>query len=133
MLVGPMLNWIRLLFRRQREEKIAKIEKRIREHTQYLRQQHWSLKTWKPSPALRGQDGHTTQYHGQEYDPSQFELIENGWDHDHCEFCWVTIDANHREGAETEGYTNGIYWICSECYQRYIVEGKDPKSKFYRA
>ena len=55
------------------------------------------------------------------------------WDHDHCEFCWATIDASPKEGVEIEGYTDGIYWICSECYQKYIVEGKDPKSRFYRA
>lgn len=122
-----MLKKIKSLFTGKRAERIAKIEKHIREHTQYLRRQQWSLKKWKPSPSLRRQDGYENKYYGQEFDSSQFELIENGWDHDHCEFCFTTIDAHPREGVETEGYTDGIHWICSECYRKYIVEGKDQK------
>jgi hypothetical protein len=128
-----MWKKIKSLFRGKRAQRIDKIEKLLRERTQYFRQQQWSLKKWTPSPTLRRQDGYENKYYGQEFDSSQFELIENGWDHDHCEFCSVKIDAHPREGVETEGYTDGIYWICSECYRKYIVEGKEQKSIFIPA
>ena len=45
-------------------------------------------------------------------------------DHDHCEFCWISInkplpDAPESENYVTEGYCTGDerIWICKKCFE----------------
>src|SRR5262249_17756355 len=77
-------------------------------------------KTFHPYPCLRSiaplneDGGHLWgPYWGQPFDPRVFELVEGGWDHEHCDVCWARIE----DGA--------IYWsndgpehvdLCSTCY-----------------
>jgi hypothetical protein len=46
---------------------------------------------------------------------SKWLTLKETWDHDHCKFCWETLDASTEALAYcTEDY---YYWICEECYQ----------------
>ncbi len=60
-----------------------------------------------------------------------YKAYREGWDHDHCEFCWVKfMDADDlesqpkQEDVRTVGYTttedhrNGAdyHWICADCF-----------------
>ncbi|GAH08333.1 unnamed protein product, partial [marine sediment metagenome] len=71
----------------------------------------WTRKKWKKVPALVSKDGKgLKKYYGQKYDPKYFDLVEDGWDHDHCEICMWPI-------SENEGYDIGYFdgdsdWIC---------------------
>jgi hypothetical protein len=55
-------------------------------------------------------------YDGGSYDPTQFELVEGMWDHEHCSICFFTI---------TEGFT---YWesdsriklLCDACHEAFL-------------
>ncbi len=52
-------------------------------------------------------------YHGEAYDTSKFDLVEDMWDHEHCSVCWFTIK---------DGYTywengNRIKLLCDACYE----------------
>src|SRR5205807_1248261 len=47
------------------------------------------------------------------------EVIKNGWDHEHCALCWVTISVNPED--QHEGYTDGKDWICVACFQQYVA------------
>lgn len=87
----------------------------------YLRQLKWTYKIWKPTPALIDKSGGSSrQYLGQQFDPKCFDLIEDGWTHDHCEICFTTI-SNKAGYGETEGYvTENDDWICEECYSLFI-------------
>jgi hypothetical protein len=40
-----------------------------------------------------------------------------GWDHDHCEFCWVEFAAREDPDIQREGYTTDdeYHWICADC------------------
>jgi len=42
----------------------------------------------------------------------------DGWDHDHCEFCWAEISTLVGDHADAEeGYvTADDSWICSSCF-----------------
>jgi hypothetical protein len=40
------------------------------------------------------------------------------WDHEHCELCWQKI--SEYPSDQPEGYTDGYYWLCLECYHKYI-------------
>jgi len=46
---------------------------------------------------------------------SKWVTLQEGWDHDHCEFCHETLCASTEVPAYcTEDYYS---WICEECYQ----------------
>lgn len=47
---------------------------------------------------------------------STYKVIDEDWDHDHCEFCFAKFSKNI-EGALKEGYkTQDERWICTECF-----------------
>ena len=81
----------------------------------------WTLKAWQASPALFAKDGGpSTKFHGQSFDAAKYELIEDGWSHDHCPFCWVTICDDPVPEYVSEAYTNGYDWVCPDCYAKYL-------------
>jgi hypothetical protein len=44
-------------------------------------------------------------------------LIENGWDHEHCELCWEKIGY----GGQASGfYSSEKNWVCENCYENYV-------------
>lgn len=48
----------------------------------------------------------------------QYVKYGEGWDHDHCEFCWAKFmeapnDALHEGYATPDNYR----WICIECFE----------------
>jgi hypothetical protein len=87
----------------------------------YLRQSIWTYKIWKPTPALIDKSGGSSrQYVGQKFDPKYFDLVADGWTHDHCEVCFQTI-SNIEDYGDADGYEseNGD-WICKDCYDLFI-------------
>jgi hypothetical protein len=56
-----------------------------------------------------------TDYQGEPYDKSEFELIEGMWDHDHCSICWFTI----KDGFTYWENTNRIKLLCDACYEAF--------------
>jgi hypothetical protein len=54
-------------------------------------------------------------YRGQDYDPEEFELVEGGWDHEHCHLCGAHIDDGDSYWAnEDEDW--GLVDLCAKCY-----------------
>lgn len=41
-----------------------------------------------------------------------------GWDHDHCEFCWIEFNEEPLPETRQIGYCtrDEYYWICDECF-----------------
>lgn len=91
--------------------------------------QEWHLKKWKKQPALVSKSGKEIQfYYGQDFAPETFDLIENAWEHDHCEFCWITIsDCVHNKCIQ-EAYESDDGWICPDCYEHLIINQEDPET-----
>lgn len=93
----------------------------LREAVESAKTANWMLREWKPRPALISK-GHVSDYHGQRFDPSKTQLVEDGWSHDHCEICWWSLyksdDPAHGQGYTTDGHI----WICSECHGLFIQE-----------
>ena len=82
----------------------------------------WEQKQWHAGPALVQPNGIVTQYAGQPHDPSKSALVQDAWDHDHCEICWWKLyqadDIEH-----SIGYTDGRNWVCTECYTQFLAPG----------
>ena len=86
-----------------------------------LRQSRWNLETWRPSAALFSKNGRlSAKFRGQPYDPQQYELVPDGWEHDHCPFCWATICDYPSEKFLAKAYTNGYDWVCPDCFATYL-------------
>ena len=50
--------------------------------------------------------------------------FRDGWDHDHCEFCWAKfslIEGDLHRGYSTE---DGYRWICEDCFRDFKDEFK---------
>lgn len=100
-------------------------EKERDEMVEAFKKDNWTLQKWTMQPALVARDGRQIAfYHGQEYDAEKFDLVLDGWGHDHCELCFKTITDFVREDAKApvvdEGYTNGDSWVCCECFRKYL-------------
>jgi hypothetical protein len=88
---------------------------------QRLRRSTWTLKPWSASAALFARDGSaSSKFHGQAFDPDEYDLIEEGWSHDHCPFCSVTICDAGDPGYVSEAYTNGYDWVCPSCHAKHL-------------
>ena len=99
----------------------------IQEEIDWCRQRPWVKQRWTPTAALVQKNGTTSQYIGQEYDPNDYDLIEDGWTHDHCSICWFTLHESE-VSEENTGWTDGKRkWLCCECYEKFI-EG-NPKRR----
>ncbi|MGA2177012.1 MAG: hypothetical protein ABSH38_18715 [Verrucomicrobiota bacterium] len=85
-----------------------------------IRDRHFEQRTFSSRPALVAKEplnGHRMwkDYHGEQYDKSEFDLVEGMWDHEHCSVCWFTIK---------DGYT---YWendrriklLCDACHEAF--------------
>jgi len=88
----------------------------------YLRGLRRTFKIWELSSALIEKSGGSSrQYIGQKFDPTYFEVVTNGWTHDHCEICFATI-SNNKNLGEIEGYTtDNCEWICKNCFNGFIA------------
>ena len=92
------------------------------------RSKAWRREAWKPGPVLSPKDKNapSIKYIGQPYDSSRYDLIEDGWDHEHCPFCAQSLCDCGSENCQAEGFTDGRDWICRDCHEKVIVRGINP-------
>lgn len=83
---------------------------------------NWEKKKWLTTIALVEKDGSSVrEYVGQRFNTKYFEIKEDGWTHDHCEICYITIsEGDNNLEFEIEGYNHGNKWICNNCYSQHI-------------
>lgn len=84
----------------------------------------WQLQQWTPRPALIDKSGGGSRlYVGQTYNPKYFDLVNDGWTHDHCIICYQTVSdwKETQVTADKREYTDGNNnWICKNCYTNFI-------------
>jgi len=94
-----------------------------RERLETLRKMGFVQKRFASYPCLQPRDPEKQTfwmpYTGQEYDSEIFELVDKGWDHEHCWICNVNIEEGNLywTSCDPEGYE-----LCLECYDRYLLE-----------
>ncbi len=63
-------------------------------------------------------------------DSTNFSLAKGGWKKDHCAIChWELFESNGNP-HHSVGYTNGLSWLCTECYEKFL-SGPDFFSSTY--
>src|SRR5437773_12475030 len=47
-----------------------------------------------------------------------YTRYREGWDHDHCAFCWTKFMVEDGPGVLHEGYCteDGYHWVCGTCF-----------------
>ncbi len=94
----------------------------IREEYEYFKDDVFEYLQWKPRAALIDKNSKTSRlYTGQNYDPTFIDLVEDGWRHDHCGVCSITLTDFQNEFQQTSGYFNGYDWVCKWCYETIIA------------
>jgi Clp amino terminal domain, pathogenicity island component len=82
---------------------------------------HWERRLSEPRDALvKRADGALMLYRGDNYDAQEFDLVKDGWKHDHCVVCWKLL-YNRDHPDESFGYTNGEHWLCQQCYDAFLA------------
>ena len=90
----------------------------LREFYADLKDSSFKFSEWKSRPALIEKNRKASWlYTGQNYDPKFIDLVEDGWTHDDCYVCSKTITDTKNEYTETSGYSNGLDWVCKDCYE----------------
>jgi hypothetical protein len=94
----------------------------IREMYEDLKGSDFQYMDWKPRPALVERNrGTSWLYIGQKFDSKYIDLVQDGWTHDHCQICAVTINENKNEHTVTVGYFDGYDWVCKSCYENILA------------
>ena len=78
------------------------------------RNRQWRKVRFEPTDAIK-LEGRTTQ--GTQPELSDREIVESGWDHEHCAICWETIGT----GEHATGYLSPPEtWVCHTCYGEFV-------------
>ncbi len=94
----------------------------IREMYDELKGTTFQQLKWRPRPALFEKNGKTTWlYTGQKFDPDYIDLVEDGWTHDDCQICFISIGKHENQCTQTEGYFNGYEWLCNSCFENFMT------------
>ena len=87
----------------------------------FVRRQFAPYPSLRSIDAVAGDDeaGYRVEapYTGQRYDPAKFELVEGGWDHEHCDVCSVRIEEGNTYWPN-EDEEVGQVDLCETCYPR---------------
>lgn len=95
-----------------------------------LRRFAWVKQDWQPRDLLiEKTTGRVMFYSGQQFDAERFELAKGAWPRDHCALCrW---ELNRSSPEHQTAYTNGMEWVCPECYERFVAPHLDPGDEVY--
>lgn len=83
----------------------------------------WHRQMWEPRDAWISPDGAARPYEAfsdPATPPAGMKLVKGGWNHDHCQLCWVTLA--EATAGQPEGYTDGAHrWLCVSCFEAYLA------------
>ena len=60
-----------------------------------------------------------TYFTGVELGWRRYRVFREGWDHDHCEFCWAKFAEREDSEVLHEGYAtpDELKWVCGPCFE----------------
>ena len=75
----------------------------------------------EPDWRLRGQEKYLS---GIGLIRRQWSQTRDGWDHDHCQFCWAKFAAHGDADALHEGWTSvdEYWWVCDACFNDFRAQ-----------
>jgi len=82
---------------------------------------YWERRQWRPRDVVYEKNGKRFSFDiGLARDADRFLLVKGGWKRDLCSICtWELFDTD--DISHGVGYTNGLAWVCQECYERFVA------------
>lgn len=59
---------------------------------------------------------------GKNFRLKEYRPYREGWDHDHCEFCWKNFSLNEADLSDGYATEDGYRWICTQCFSDFRDE-----------
>jgi hypothetical protein len=114
------------------QERVAQYR---RQRLDECRGRRFLLKTFAAFPSLRSVEEaawddrnayhYSIPYTGQEYDAEEFEMLEDGWDHEHCHVCMASIEPGDEYWQDV---SNRLVNLCLDCYRQLTGGGPSPRT-----
>jgi hypothetical protein len=81
---------------------------------------NWQRRAFEPSDAVRYQapGGASMVTKSSAEAPPGGETVDGGWDHEHCDICWETINVYDQPAGY---FSPPRTWICDRCYTSYVI------------
>ena len=69
-----------------------------------------------PPPSRDGNEWHMSRpYRGEPFDPGEYELQDDGWDHEHCDVCWARVEDGMAYWPNVDPDAGHVD-LCEACY-----------------
>ncbi len=103
---------------KSRDYSISRDDEYYRNELGEITDRQFSQRTFTPHAALLAKEpvnGHRawSDYHGEPYDTSKYDLVEGAWDHEHCSVCLFSIKNGHRYWENQDR----IKLLCDACHE----------------
>jgi hypothetical protein len=103
---------------------VARSAGRVRDIVQHCRMfnWHWDRRSWTNADiVIEKKTGKVSFDLRLVAASANFELVKGGWKKDRCFICrWELFESQNEADADhATGYTNGQYWLCTECYAKF--------------
>lgn len=97
------------------QDAVAAAVQKLKEHPFY-----WERKLWQARDVVYEKNGKRFSFDTTlAQDADKFLLVRGGWKKDHCVVCgWELFESE--DPAHGTAFTNGMVWVCEECYRRFV-------------
>ena len=97
------------------QDAVAAAVQKLKEHPFY-----WERKLWQARDVVYEKNGKRFSFDTTlAQDADKFLLVQGGWKKDHCVVCgWELFESE--DPAHGTAFTNGMVWVCEECYRRFV-------------
>jgi hypothetical protein len=82
---------------------------------------HWRKSLWKARNLAVGKDGRISFDVSLAANTKDFDLQPGGWKKDYCAICRWELFESENQPEHNTGYTNGRDWVCTECYEKFLM------------
>ena len=59
-------------------------------------------------------------YQGESFDPEEYEMSEDGWDHEHCDVCWAKVEDGMTYWPNVDPEAGHVD-LCEACHPRVMA------------
>lgn len=101
--------------RARMQDAVASAIQKLKEHPFY-----WERKRWQVRDVVFERNGKRFSFDSTlAQDAEKFLLVKGGWKRDHCVVCgWELFESE--DPAHGTAFTNGMVWVCEECFRRFM-------------
>lgn len=101
--------------RARMQDAIAAAVRKLKEHSFY-----WERRLWQALDVVFEKNGKRFSFDvSLAEDAEKFLLVKGGWKRDYCAVCgWELFESENP--VHGTAFTNGMVWVCEECYRRFM-------------